>query len=690
MSVWECGEEGESVLEGRKKHASTHPHTLLPSSDMVRSIDMRAPHLWYRTARALRRRITYHAGPTNSGKTHAALAALTAAPSGVYAGPLRLLAMEVYDELNSRGLWCSLVTGQERSIVPGARHAACTVEMVDPSARVAVAVIDEVQMIGDEARGWAWTRALHGLAADEVHVCGSPAAVDLVRALAADSGDDFSVVRYDRLSPLALDDPPTVVDGLAGVMKGDAVVAFSRAGIHRAKAAVEAATGLRACVVYGALPPETRRRQVSRGDGEGERGVVYNRTIKRHSPPHPPLHQARLFNDPNSGVDVLIASDAVGMGLNLNIRRVVFETLVKPSGASGAKAPLPVPSVQQIAGRAGRASSAYAVGLTAVLHAADASALAAALAVRTSDDETARAGVSPEFEQLEAYAGRHVGASYASLLASLAEDARLSGRYFFASQDGATAAARALECVPGLSLRERHLFTTAPTNLRSARQRVALLGYARAFARGGPVTLASGAHAPSARALAAALDPTPSRLGSATAMAALEEEHACVSLWMWLANRFEEGGLFGPRAEAEATAAALVTALDAHLEAVSARAAAAGRRAKAKAEKGGEEGEAVSDNAKPRARRARATATPRKRAKADTPAAAVKAPHRRRVADAEAAVPSTADDPPPARRRRRAAAAEGDEEPPPRNLAMSAWARKEYKTRQLKKAAAAA
>lgn len=420
---------------------------------------------------------------------------------------------------------------------------------------------------------------------------------------------------------------------------------------------------------------------------EREKGASVALPTLPHPPPHPFFfqNQARLFNDPASGMDVLIASDAVGMGLNLNIRRVVFETLSKPSGASGTKAPLPVPSVQQIAGRAGRASSEYSVGLTAVLNASDAPTLAAALAEPTQDGEVARAGLSPEFEQLEAYAGRHVGASYAKLLASLADDARLSGRYFFASQDDAASAARALECVTGLSLRERHLFTTAPANLRSARQRAALLGYARAFVAGGPVTLASGAHPPSARGVAAALDPPPSRLGSPAAMAALEEEHACVSLWMWLANRFEEGGVFGPRSEAEAAAAKLVRALDAHLEAVSARAAAAGRRAKARAEGGGggEEG------GKPENEDNGSTAAaPRRRAKRD--GAGAKAPRARRkgaaVAKTTSKRASAAAKP---ARGRRAAKVDGDD-PPPRNSYTAARARKGYKKRVAKRTAAAA
>lgn len=247
--------------------APPHPST---RSDLVTAIDMRAPHTWYPTARALKRKIVYHAGPTNSGKTHAALAALAAAPSGLYAGPLRLLAMEVYDEMNARGVHCSLVTGQESRRVPGARHVSCTVEMADPRARVAVAVLDEVQMIGDGARGWAWTRALHGAAADVVHVCGDASAVSLVAALAADAGDEFEVVRYERFGALAVD-AGGLPAGLADVRAGDAVVAFSRAGIYAARAAIAAATGLQACVIYGALPPETRRRQARAGGGPGGR-----------------------------------------------------------------------------------------------------------------------------------------------------------------------------------------------------------------------------------------------------------------------------------------------------------------------------------------------------------------------------------------------------------------------------------
>ena len=132
-------------------------------------------------ARATTRRIILHAGPTNSGKTHAALARFLAARSALYCSPLRLLAWEVSERVNAAGVACDLVTGQEVRRLPGAQHCATTVEMADTSRPVDVAVVDEVQMMADPTRGWAFTRALLGLPAAELHLCGDPAALDLAR-----------------------------------------------------------------------------------------------------------------------------------------------------------------------------------------------------------------------------------------------------------------------------------------------------------------------------------------------------------------------------------------------------------------------------------------------------------------------------------------------------------------------------
>lgn len=85
-------------------------------------------------------------GPTNSGKTYNALQALRTSPTGIYCGPLRLLAMEVYQQLNADGVRCNMVTGQEMVEVPGAAHVACTVEMASVMKHADVAVIDEIQV----------------------------------------------------------------------------------------------------------------------------------------------------------------------------------------------------------------------------------------------------------------------------------------------------------------------------------------------------------------------------------------------------------------------------------------------------------------------------------------------------------------------------------------------------------------
>lgn len=220
---------------------------------LVESADMTKPHTWYPLARSLRRRVVYHAGPTNSGKTYAALSHFRQAASGLYCGPLRLLAMEVFDSVNAEGVYCNLVTGQERKEVPFAAHTACTVEMANLTRPYAVAVIDEIQMIADEYRGWAWTRALLGLQAEEIHVCGDPSALPLLRSLCAASGDELHEFSYDRLKPLRVD-AHSLAGDFAKVKAGDCIVAFSRREIFEIK-------------VSGHAPPPLPPPWVLRGGG---------------------------------------------------------------------------------------------------------------------------------------------------------------------------------------------------------------------------------------------------------------------------------------------------------------------------------------------------------------------------------------------------------------------------------------
>jgi ATP-dependent RNA helicase SUPV3L1/SUV3 len=253
--------------------------------------DLRYPTEWYPGTRQRQRTVHVHIGPTNSGKTYHALKRLEEATVGAYAGPLRLLAHEVYSRLNAKGISCCLVTGEEQRKPAGydqseRKAISCTVEMLPLKQELEVVVIDEIQMLGSKERGWAWTAALIGAQAKEIHVCGEERALPLVQQLCVAMGDKIEVHRYERLTPLAVEQKSLSGD-FKKLRKGDCVVTFSVMAIHQLRAEIEKFTKKKVAIVYGSLPPETR------------------------------AQQARLFNDPNNDYDYLVASDAIGMGLNL-------------------------------------------------------------------------------------------------------------------------------------------------------------------------------------------------------------------------------------------------------------------------------------------------------------------------------------------------------------------------------------
>jgi len=167
-----------------------------------------------------------------------------------------------------------------------------------------------------------------------------------------------------RLSELALSEP--LQNGWRNITRGDCIVGFSRKKLYKIKRSIENATGLKVCIVYGSLPPETRK------------------------------NQAILFNTPNNNYDVLVATDAIGMGLNLNIRRIVFSDVVKFDGTSE-RLLLPT-EVWQIAGRAGRYKSQYPKGYVTTLFAEDVDHLRECF--QTKPKSLPKAGLSPTLEQL--------------------------------------------------------------------------------------------------------------------------------------------------------------------------------------------------------------------------------------------------------------------------------------------------
>lgn len=472
---------------------------------MIESADLTKPHTWFPFARAMKRKIVYHCGPTNSGKTYNALQRYMEAKKGIYCSPLRLLAMEVFDKVNAHGVYCSLHTGQEKKYVPFSNHIACTVEMVSTDDLYDVAVIDEIQMMSDPCRGYAWTRALLGLKADEIHLCGDPSVLNIVRNICAGTGDELHEHHYERFKPLMVE-AKTLLGDLKNVRSGDCVVAFSRREIFEVKMAIEKQTNHRCCVIYGALPPETRR------------------------------HQATLFNDQDNEFDVLVASDAVGMGLNLNIRRVVFNSLSKYNGDK--IVPVPASQVKQIAGRAGRRGSCYPDGLTTTLQLEDLDYLIECL--KQPFEEVKKVGLFPFFEQVELFAGQLHNVTFCQLLEKFGENCRLDGSYFLCRHDHIKKVANMLEKVQGLSLEDRFNFCFAPVNIRDPKAMYHLLRFASAYSQKVPVNIAMGMPKGSARNDAELLD--------------LETKHQVLSMYMWLSHHFKEETFpYAKKAETMAT-----------------------------------------------------------------------------------------------------------------------------------------
>lgn len=261
-------------------------------------------------------KIYMHIGDPNSGKTYEALQALKKAGKGWYLAPLRLLAYEIFDRLNADGVPCNLLTGEEYIPVDGAQITAATIEMFSPVDSGGCVIIDEAQMLADSDRGWAWTRAMMECKAPEMHIIGPPTVQTLMEVLAAAAEIPYEIIEHERLTPIKVAEKHYSLENLPA---HTILVAFTRQGVLDLKTKLER-LGRSVSVVYGSLPPEVRRRQADRfANGE---------------------------------TDICVATDAVGMGLNLPADVVCFYEIEKFDGRSVRRL-LPT-EVRQIGGRAGR------------------------------------------------------------------------------------------------------------------------------------------------------------------------------------------------------------------------------------------------------------------------------------------------------------------------------------------------
>lgn len=270
----------------------------------------------YMVTRRMKRKIYIHLGDTNTGKTYNAVERLKKAKKGVYLSPLRILALENYDKLNNEGIVCDLMTGEEEIIKENSTHISCTIEKVNLKQNYDIAVIDEIQMINDTQRGIAWSRAVLGLRCNEIHICGAMNAKELLIKILEDCEDDYEIKEYHRSIPLIVE---TKNFSYNDVQEGDAIVVFSK------KRVLEIAQdysnkNIKTSIIYGDLPPEVRKMQ-------------YEQFINKEN-------------------KVLVTTDAIGMGVNLPIRRIIFMAIRKFDGEEVRE--LTSQEVKQIAGRAGR------------------------------------------------------------------------------------------------------------------------------------------------------------------------------------------------------------------------------------------------------------------------------------------------------------------------------------------------
>ncbi len=263
-------------------------------------------------------------GPTNTGKTHLAIDRMLAHASGIIGFPLRLLARENFDRMVAiKGArYVALITGEEKIIPPDARWFSCTVEAMPLDRRAEFVAVDEIQLCADADRGHVFTdRLLHARGMVETMFLGAETIAPLIRRLVPSA----QIETRPRLSQLAYAGPAKLVR----LPPRTAVVAFSAAEIYALAELIRRRKG-GCAVVMGRLSPRTRNAQVA-------------------------LYQERE-------VDFLVATDAIGMGLNMNVDHVAFAGLGKFDGHRPRR--LTASEVAQIAGRAGRGMKDGTFGTT--------------------------------------------------------------------------------------------------------------------------------------------------------------------------------------------------------------------------------------------------------------------------------------------------------------------------------------
>jgi ATP-dependent RNA helicase SUPV3L1/SUV3 len=436
-------------------------------------------------ARSLRRRLIFHTGPTNSGKTYTAFQHLKKAGTGYYLAPLRLLALEGYESLRDDGVSASLITGEEQLLDEDATHISSTIEMLSFEVEVDCCVIDEVQMIDDRDRGWAWANAIIGAPAKTVIMTGSPNAREAIIALAEYLGEPLEIVEFERKNPLELLKSATPITSIEAKT---AVIAFTRSNALRLKQ--QLSKTYRTSVIYGNLSPEVRR------------------------------EEARRFREGET--DILVATDAISMGLNLPIKTLLFSKADKFDGQNQRN--LTATEVRQIAGRAGRyglSEKGYVGALTL-----DVLKTITNLFTKNIEPITLPFNVMANFDHIMLVSNILEERSLSAIVDFFVQNMKFEGPFRAANLESMQEASAILDRYD-LDMRTKYTLATAPLSTSSPLVMAAFERYVRALEQKKPI-----AYIP------------PQRLGNyALSMEELQEAEDRIkeiSLYLWLSYRMAE------------------------------------------------------------------------------------------------------------------------------------------------------
>ncbi|KAL0281278.1 UNVERIFIED_CONTAM: hypothetical protein PYX00_002313 [Menopon gallinae] len=486
------------------QHASLiFPH-LKYREELSKIGDLTEPSQSYPLARSIKRKIIFHYGPTNSGKTYNALKRFLSAKRAVYCAPLKMLAFQTFTTANKNGVPCDLLTGEDiRRVLEDdneADHISCTVEMVNTNKTYDVAVIDEIQMLKDYQRGYAWTRAFFGIAANEIHLCGEESALNFIEKAAARLGEECEVIKYKRLTKLIFES--NALEKFENIRNGDCIICFSKKDIYTVTVQLDK-LGIKYAIIYGTLPPGTKRAQ------------------------------AEIFNDPDSGCNVLIATDAIGLGMNLNIRRIIFYSVTKNvrseafKGSEIKRVPLSVSHALQIAGRAGRFRSQYEQGYVTTFKKSDLPILKSILS--NTPEQVNQAGLSPTAEQIETFSYYLPNLSLSDILSVFMSVTSVDESSFFICDIHTLKRVGDLIKHIQLPIQVAYTFASAPVNLYSLMAQTLLVKFARMFSLNQKITV---------EFMKNFLVWPMKKPQTLSHLVHLEEAFDCLDIYLWLANRY--------------------------------------------------------------------------------------------------------------------------------------------------------